>query len=127
MKRFKIGISAMVLLFAIGTSFAFRKAEEKNRLNFTCTWYDFIGTPGEEFDPAKYVLSAGSASCPDQGGDLCGACVDPSDIYTSGIYAGKPKVDDLNSAIYNVVQFALMTEEDNAQEDFNEIAELKAP
>jgi hypothetical protein len=127
MKRFKFGISALVLVFAVVTSFAFRKAEEKSRLDFTCTWYDFTGTAGQEFDPAKYVLSAGSASCPDQGGDLCGVCVDPGEIYTSGIHAGKPKVNDINSAMYNVVQYALMTGEDNAQEDFNEIAELKAP
>ena len=126
MKRFKIGISAMVLLFAVVTSFAFRKSE-KSRLSFTCTWYQFTGTPGEEFDPAKYVLGGGASSCPDQGGDLCGACVDASDIYTSGTYTGKPKVDDITSAIHNVVQFALMTEEDNPQEDFNEIADLKAP
>ncbi len=127
MKRFKIGISAMVFVLAITTSFAFRKAEEKNRAMFTCTWFNFTGTPGEEYDPAKYVLSGGTASCPDQGGDLCGACVDPSDIYASGPYAGKPKVDDITSAISNVVSFALMTGEDNAQQDFNEIADLKAP
>jgi hypothetical protein len=127
MKRFKIGISVMVFALAITTSFAFRKAEEKNRAMFTCTWFDFIGTAGQEFDPTKYVLAAGTPSCPDQGGDLCAACVDPGEIYTSGIYAGKPKVDDITSGIANVVQFALMTEEDNPQEDFNAIAELKAP
>ena len=127
MKRFKIGISAMVFVLAIVTSFAFRKGEAKNRAMFTCTWYDFTGTPGEEYDPAKYVLSSGTPSCPDMGAELCGACVDPSDVYTSGIYAGKPKVDDVTTPISNVVTFALMTEEDNAQEDFNEIAETKAP
>lgn len=126
MKRFKIGMSAMVLVFAVVTSFAFRKAE-KSRLSFTCTWYQFTGTPGQEYDPTQYVLGGGASSCPDQGGDLCGVCVDPTDIYTSGTYAGKPKVDDITSAIYNVVQFALITEEDNPQEDFNEIADLKAP
>jgi hypothetical protein len=127
MKHFKIGISAMVFVLAIVTSFAFRKAEEKNRAMFTCTWYDFTGSAGEEYDPTKYVLSTGTPSCPDQGGDLCGACVDPVDVYSSGPYAGKPKVDDVTSAIANVVAFALMTGEDNPQEDFNEIAELKAP
>lgn len=127
MKRFKIGMSVMVFVFAIVTSFAFRKAEEKNRAAFTCSWYDFIGTTGEETDPTKFVLSAGAASCPGQGGDLCGICVDPSDIYTSGTHAGKPKVDDPSSPIANVIVFAQMTGEDNPQEDFNEIAELKAP
>jgi hypothetical protein len=127
MKHLKVGISAMVLVFAIVTSFAFRNTEEKNRAMFTCTWYDFNGNPGEEFDPAKYSLSTGEPSCPDMGGNLCGACVDSDDIYTSGPYAGLPRVDNINTAIYNVVNFALMTGEDNAQEGFNEIAELKAP
>lgn len=127
MKRFKIGISALVLLFAIGTSFAFRTAEAKNRAMFTCIWYDYNGNPGEELDPSKYSLATGTPSCPDQGGALCGACVDASDIYSSGPYAGLPKVDDWNSGIANVVTFALMTGEDNPQEGFNEIAELKAP
>ncbi|WP_205509536.1 DUF6520 family protein [Longitalea arenae] len=127
MKRFKMGMSVMVFVLAITASFAFRTVESKNMANFTCTWFDFTGTPGEEYDPTKYVLSAGTASCPDQGGDLCGACVDPSDIYSSGPYAGKPKVDDITSAISNVVTYALMTGEDNPQSDFNEIAELKAP
>lgn len=117
----------MVFVLAITTSFAFRKAEEKNRAMFTCTWYDFTGTPGQETDPTKFVLSAGTPSCPGQGGDLCGICVDPSDIYTSGPYTGKPKVDDETSAIANVIMFAQYTGEDNPQEDFNEIAELKAP
>ena len=127
MKRFKIGISVMVFVLAITTSFAFRKAEEKNRAMFTCTWFDYTGAPGQETDPSQYVLATGIPSCPDMGGDLCAVCVDPGEIYSSGTYAGKPKVDDINSGIYNVVQFALMTEEDNPQEDFNAIAELKAP
>ena len=117
----------MVFVLAIVTSFAFRKAETKNRAMFTCTWFDFTGNPGEEFDPAKYVLSTGTPSCPDQGGNLCAACVDPGEIYSSGPYAGQPMVDDWNTGIANVVNFALMTGEDNAQEDFNAIAELKAP
>jgi hypothetical protein len=127
MKHLKVGISAMVLVLAIVTSFAFRNKEEKNRVNFTCTWYDFNGNPGEEFDPAKYSLSSGEPSCPDQGGNLCGACVDPIDIHSSGPYAGLPKVDLFNTAITNVVTYSLMTGEDNPQEGFNEIAELKAP
>lgn len=127
MKRFKIGISAMVFVLAIVTSFAFRNVEQKNRAMFTCTWFDFTGSPGEEFDPAKYVLASGTPSCPGQGGDLCGICVDPGEIYGSGPYAGQPMVDDENTGIMNVVNFALMTEEDNPQEDFNAIAELKAP
>jgi len=126
MKRFKIGMSALVLLCAIGTSFAFRTAEKKNLAAFTCTWYDFTGTAGEEFDPTKYTLSAGAPSCPGQGGDLCGICVDPSDIYGSGIYAGKPMVDDVTTPIANVISNALVTLEDNPQEDFNEIADLRA-
>lgn len=127
MKHLKVGISAMVLVLAIVTSFAFRNIEEKNRAMFTCTWFDFNGNPGEEFDPTKYSLSTGTPSCPDQGGNLCGTCVDANDIYGSGPYAGLPKVDDINTPIANVVNFALMTGEDNPQEGFNEIAELKAP
>ena len=121
MKRFKIGISTFVFALAILSSFAFRSAT-----TFTCTWYDFTGGPGEEYDPAKYVLSTGTPSWPGQGGELGGVCVDPGDIYSSGAYSGKPKVDDVTSAISNVISFALMTGEDNAQPDFNEIADLKA-
>lgn len=127
MKHLKVGISAMVLVLAIVTSFAFRNTEEKNRAMFTCTWYDFNGTAGEEFDPSKYSLSSGEPSCPDMGGNLCGICVDAGDVYASGPYAGLPKVDVYTTPIYNVIMYSLMTGEDNPQEGFNEIAELKAP
>lgn len=127
MKRFQIGLSSVVFVLAVVTSFAFRTAEAKNRAMYTCTWYDFTGNVGEEFDPTKYVLASGTPSCPGQGAALCAVCVDPGEVYTSGTYAGLPKVDDVTSAIFNVVNFALMTEEDNAQEDVNTIAEVKAP
>ena len=127
MKHLKVGISAMVLVFAIVTSFAFRNTEEKNRATFTCIWYDFNGAPGEEFDPTKYSLSTGTPSCPDMGGNVCGVCVDADDIYASGPYAGLPKIDTDTSPIANVVMYSLMTGEDNPQEGFNEICELKAP
>ena len=124
MKRFKVGISALVLLVAIGTSFAFRTPKAVT----TYVWFDFIGNPGEEFDPAKYVPAAGTPGCPGQGGPLCAAACDPNEIYTSGTYAGLPMVDDWNTGIANVVNYALISEEDNYQvEDFNAIAELKAP
>ena len=127
MKHVKVGISAIVLLLAIGTSFAFRKAEAKKRAMLTCTWYDFTGNPGEEYDPSKYAVAGSAPSCPGNGAALCGVCVDAGDIYTSGPYTGKPKVDDDWFAINNVVTYALQSEEDNYQEDFNEAAEVKAP
>jgi hypothetical protein len=121
MKRLKNCIPAFVLLFALVASFAFRKAA------YTCTWYDFVGMPGEEFDPGKYSPSVGTPSWPGTGGDLGGICVDASEIYASGTYAGQPMVDDWNAAISNVVLYALDSEEDNYQiEDFNEAADLKA-
>lgn len=128
MKRLKIGISAIVLLFAIGTSLAFRSTEQKNQMLYTCTWYDFTGSPGEEYDPTKYTVAGSQPSCPSQGGALCGVCVDAGDIYGPGeAYPGKPKVDDDWYAINNVVAYALLIGEDNYQPDFNEAAELKAP
>ena len=128
MKRLKIGVSAIVLLFAIGTSFAFRSTEEKKGAAYTCTWYDFTGAPGEEYDPTKYTLASSQPSCPSQGGALCGVCVDAGDIYgPSEAFPGKPKVDDDWFAINNVVNYALLINEDNYQPDFNEAAELKAP
>lgn len=128
MKRFKIGVSAIVLLLAICASFAFRSTEEKNRASYTCIWYDFTGSPGEEYDPTKYVQVGSQPSCPSQGGNLCAVCVDPGDIYGAGeAYPGQPKVDDDYFAINNVVAYALLIGEDNYQEGFNEAAELKAP
>lgn len=124
MKHFKIGISALVFLLAIGTSFAFRNPKALA----TYVWFDFIGSPGEEHDPAKYVPAVGTPSCPGQGAALCAAACDPAEIYSSGTYAGLPMVDDWNSGIANVVNYALISEEDNYQvEDFNAIAEVKAP
>ncbi|MCS3802232.1 hypothetical protein [Niastella sp. OAS944] len=123
MKRIKNFVPVLVLLVAVTASFAFRKATV-----YTCTWYDYVGAPGQEFDPANYVPSVGTPSWPGQGGALGGICVDASDIYSSGTYAGLPKVDDYNMAIANVVTYALESEEDNYQiEDFNEAADLKAP
>jgi hypothetical protein len=123
MKRIKKSIPVFVLLFALIASFAFRGAT-----TYTCTWYDFIGNRGEEFDPAKYSPSVGTPSWPGTGGDLGGICVDASDIYSSGTYAGLPTVDDYNTAIANVVTYAMDSQEDNYQfEDFNEAADLKAP
>jgi len=128
MKRFKIGISAIVLLLAISTSFAFRSTEEKNRASYTCVWYDYTGSEGGEYNPTNYTVAGSQPSCPSQGGPLCAVCVDPGDIYGAGeAYPGKPKVDDDYFAINNVVAYALLIGEDNYQEDFNEIAELKAP
>lgn len=123
MKHVKVGISVFVFLLAIGASFAFRSPNVANYV-----WFDFIGSPGEEHDPAKYVAAVGTPSCPGQGGSLCAAACDPSEVYSSGTYAGLPMVDDWNSGIANVVNYAIISEEDNYQvEDFNAIAELKAP
>ena len=129
MKHLKVGISAMVFMLAIVTSFAFRNKEEKSRAMLTCTWYDFTGNAGEEYDPTKYVLASGTPSCPGNGTALCGVCVDAGDIYGPGeAYPGLPKVDNDFFAINNIVAFALLTEEDNYQiDDFNEAAEVKAP
>jgi hypothetical protein len=124
MKHVKVGISVFVFLLAIGASFAFRAPKAAT----TYVWFDFIGNPGEEFDPAKYVAAVGTPGCSGQGGPLCAAACDPAEIYTSGTYAGLPMVDDWNTGIANVVNYALISEEDNYQvEDFNAIAELKAP
>jgi hypothetical protein len=128
MKRFKIGISAIVLLLAISTSFAFRSTEEKNRASYTCVWYNYTGDEGGEYNPNNYTEAGSQPSCPSQGGALCAVCVDAGDIYgPGGAYPGKPKVDDDWFAINNVVNYALLIHEDNYQEDFNEAAELKAP
>src|SRR5687768_10945390 len=123
MKRFKIGVSAIVLLLAICASFAFRSTEEKNRASYTCSWYEFTGSPGEEFDPTKYMPIGSQPSCPSQGGPLCAVCVDAGDIYGPGeAYPGKPKVDNDWFPIYSVVAFALEMGEDNYQDGFNEAA-----
>ena len=123
MKHVKVGISVFVFLLAIGASFAFRSPNAANYV-----WFDFIGNPGEEHDPGKYVPAVGTPSCAGQGGALCAAACDPSEVYSSGTYAGLPMVDDWNSGIANVVNYAIISEEDNYQvEDFNAIAELKAP
>ena len=127
MKKLKVGISAIVLLVAVGTSFAFRGTEAKNRAELTCTWYNFTGTPGQEYDPSKYELAGDPVSCTVFGPLLCGACVDINDIYTDGPNTGKPMVDIETTAIANVVNYALLSEEDNYQEmDFNEAATVKA-
>jgi hypothetical protein len=128
MKRFKTGVSAIVLLLAICASFAFRSTEEKKRASLTCTWYNYTGSEGGEYNPNNYVVAGSQPSCPGQYGPLCGVCVDAGDIYGTGeAFPGKPKVDDDWFPINNVVAYALLIGEDNYQEDFNEAAELKAP
>ena len=127
MKRFKIGISAIVLLLAIVTSFAFRSAEEKKRAAFTCVWYDYNGTPGNEHDPTQFSLSVSPPpSCPGADNILCAICVDPSEIYgTGGAFPGLPMIDDENTIIKNIVDNAMLEWVDLYLEEYNEAIELR--
>jgi hypothetical protein len=130
MTKTKLSISVVVLLMAACASFAFRGKEAKNRAALTCTWYNFTGALGEEFDPTKYVLTVGlPPSCPGDGPVVCGICVDPSDIYGSTeAFPGLPKVDNSETAIANVVVQSVVTEQDNYQpEYFNEACETTNP
>lgn len=129
MTKTKLGISVVVFLMAAGASFAFRGKEAKIRADYTCTWYNYTGAQGEEFDPTKYVLTVGlPPSCPDQGAVVCGICVDPSDVYgPSEAFPGLPKVDNSETAIANVVLESVMNGTDNYQEGFNEQCETTTP
>lgn len=125
MKQFKIGISAIVLLLAIGTSFAFRNADKKDDL-LTCVWYDYTASPGDEHNPANFTLSVSPPpSCPGAT-NLCAVCVDPSEVYgPAGPFPGLPMVDDENTYIKNIIDNALLQFEDLHIEILNTGAELK--
>jgi hypothetical protein len=126
MKHFKIGISAIVLLLAIGTSFAFRTTEAKNKALLTCVWYDYNGTPGNEHDPAQFSVSVSPPpSCPGNN-DLCAVCVDPAEIYGGGAFSGLPMVDDENTIIKNIVDNAILEATDLYLEELNSAIELKS-
>jgi len=129
MTKTKLSISVVVLLMAAGASFAFRGKEAKNRAEYTCTWYNYTGELGEEFDPTKYALTVGlPPSCPGDGALVCGICVDPSDVYgPTEAYPGLPKVDFNETPIANVVMQSVLNEQDNAQEGFNEQCDTKQP
>lgn len=126
MKHFKIGISAIVLLLAIGASFAFRTAEAKSKALLTCVWYDFNGSVGDEHDPTKFSLTVSPPpSCPGAE-DLCAICVDPSEIYgPGGAFPGLPAVDDENTIIKNIIDNAILQFEDIFLENLNTAVELK--
>ena len=126
MKQFKIGISAIVLLLAIGTSFAFRSAEKKERDVLSCVWYDYTAAPGDEHNPLNFTLSVSQPpSCPGAT-NLCAICVDPSEIYgPGGAFPGLPEVDDENTFIKNIIDNALLQFEDIHLEILNTGVELK--
>ncbi|NII26832.1 hypothetical protein HB364_17210 [Pseudoflavitalea sp. X16] len=126
MKHFKIGISAIVLLLAIGTSFAFRTAEAKSKALLTCVWYDYTAAPGNEHDPVNFTLTVSPPpSCPGAT-NLCAICVDPSEIYgPGGAFPGLPMVDDENTYIKNLIDNALLQFEDLSIEILNTGVELK--
>ena len=123
MTKTKLSISVVVLLMSAAASFAFRGKEAKNRADLTCTWYNFTGAQGEEFDPTKYVLTVGlPPSCPGNGPVVCGLCVDPSDIYGSTeAFPGLPKVDNSETPVANIVVQSVVSENDYYDaEYFNE-------
>jgi hypothetical protein len=106
MKHLKIGMSAVVLLLAVITSFAFRPIEKK--FDTLCTWFVFTGSPGEEHNPTKYREVSIDPGCPDPEVILCAICVEPSEIYGTGTpNAGLPKVDVPSTNIYQAINSAL--------------------
>jgi len=124
MKQFKKLLPAIALIIAVISSLAFRPVEKKNYLATLCVWYDFVGVPGQEHDPSKYVLAVSlPPSCPGVQ-IMCAICVYPTEIYDDAsfpvAYRDKPMVDDVITNIYSLIDYALSSPKTDVYEyDFN--------
>lgn len=82
MKKSFLGIAA--LFMAVTLVFAFKPTAKKD----VTTFYLEIGE--NKFVPSSYRTGGGNC---EGSGTVCSVIVDNSEIYTSGPYTGKPKVD----------------------------------
>jgi hypothetical protein len=106
MKRLKVALVGLAAVMTIGATFAF--TGHKN-VRFAATQYLFTGAAGQEHDPSMYTATSGQSAVAGNA-RLVWLSVDNSEIYTSGTFINKPKVDvPSGSQIQALVTSALTT------------------
>jgi hypothetical protein len=108
MKVFKNYLPVLTLVLALVVAFAF-SAKEKKTESLTVVWFQYVGPvdpdPNDAYDPDNWDELTSSPSCLGEG-TLCAIGVDPTEIYTSGPFVGRPMVDDNDTDAYDALDDA---------------------